>query len=365
MSAPLDGNRSDPPSAAMPTPSPSDPAALDRHAAWLRLLNPLLIFLASIVVIRSWIENVRSYMFLSLYLEGKERMPYQGRFLMMFPMRLAERSNWVRRLCAHFPDRKLADPKYMAIFLVGVPAFLFSIYCIAWLYKSFSKSGRLAWLVPWICIYAVQSTYIVRYEQSWMYPYDFPALAFFAAGLCLIRRRNFPLFAIIFLIGTLNRETMLFLLPVLAAELYSGIRGGKNTGWKMAGSALFVGLLAALWFGIRIQIRHHFPGLRSEENSHFLNNLQFLRHLQDWPEMASTCGFLWLVPIVFWRRIEDFRLRLYLVSLLLPWVVVMFVYGMIAEARIFGELIVLLAPTAVILFEERFMPLGQRAAVPM
>jgi hypothetical protein len=356
----------------MQTQSISDPAAapasnrwaLLRSAAWIRLLNALFIFLTSIVIVRSWIENVPSYMDLSLYLEGKERMPYQGRFLMMFPMRLAEKAAWVRRLCAHFPGKKLDDPKYMGIFLISVPVFLFTIYCIAWLYKSFSRNGALAWLVPWICIYAVQSTYIVRYEQSFMYPYDFPALAFFAAGLCLIRKRRFILFTAVFLLGTLNRETMLFLLPVLAAELYTGMRGGKNTGWKVVGSTLSISLLAALWFGIRVQIQHHFPCLRSEENSHFLNNLQFLRHLQDWPEMASTCGFLWLVPLLFWRRIENTRLRLYLVALLPPWVLVMFVYGMIAEARIFGELIVLLAPTAVILFEELSMRSERRAVVP-
>lgn len=164
----------------------------------IQVLNAILIIAGSIVLIRTWIDNVRSYVFLSLYVEGKERMPYQGRFLMTIPMRWSENSYWVRRLCSHFKSGNLSDPRYMAIFLVSVPAFLISTYCITSIYRSFSKTGRLAWLVPWVCIYAAQSTYVVRYEQSWTYPYDFPALAFFAAGLWLIRSRNFssfPLFS--------------------------------------------------------------------------------------------------------------------------------------------------------------------------
>lgn len=183
-----------------------------RPVRGIESLNIILIFAGSIVLVRSWIDNVRPYISLSLYMEGRERMPYQGRFLMMFPMRWAENSGWVRRLCSHFESGNLSDPKYMAIFLVSVPAFLISTYCITSIYRSFSKTGRLAWLVPWVCIYAAQSTYVVRYEQSWTYPYDFLALAFFAAGMWLIRSRRFFFFSVVFVAGTLNRETMLFLL---------------------------------------------------------------------------------------------------------------------------------------------------------
>lgn len=119
--------------------------------------------------------------------------------------------------------------------------------------------------------------------------------------------------------------------------------------------ALFIVFLTALWFGIRLLIKHHFYGVRSEEYSHLRDNIQFLRHLQDWPALASTCGFLWLIPIVFWSRIDNSGLRMYIVVLMLPWVCVMLIYGMILEARIFGELIVLLVPASVVLFEETEM----------
>ncbi len=318
----------------------------------IQIPNAIFIIAGSIVLIRSWIDDVHSYISLSLYTQGKERMPYQGRFPMMLPMRWAEGSNWVRRLCNHFNSGNLSDPKYMAIFLISVPAFLISTYCITSIYRSFSKTGGLAWLVPWVCIYAAQSTYVVRYEQSWMYPYDFTALAFFAAGLWAIRRRRFFFFSIVFLVGTLNRETMLLLLPVLAMELFYGVSETRPMLTHIAASALFTILLATLWLGIRLLIMHHFHGVRSEENSHLQNNIQVLRHIQDWPELASTCGFLWFIPICFWSKIDDLRLRMYIVALMFPWVCVMFVYGMIAEARIYGELIVLLVPTAVVLFEE-------------
>lgn len=323
-----------------------------RPVGRIQVLNAILIIAGSIVLIRSWIDKVRSYVFLSLYVEGKERMPYQGRFLMMIPMRWSENSYWVRRLCSHFKSGNLSDPRYMAIFLVSVPAFLISTYCITFIYRSFSKTGRLAWLVPWVCIYAAQSTYVVRYEQSWMYPYDFTALAFFAAGLCAIRRRRFFLFSIVFLVGTLNRETTLLLLPVLAVELYCGISETKPVATHIAAHALFTILFATLWFGIWLLIARHFHGMRSEENSHLQNNIQVLRHIQDWPELASTCGFLWLTPILFWPKIDNSRLRMYILALMIPWVCVMLVYGMIAEARVYGELIALLVPTAVVLFEE-------------
>lgn len=339
-------------------------AASPRRLRALKMMNLCLLVLESIVVVRTWIESVPTYLVLPLYMQGNERMPYQGRFLMMYPMRWADHSRWIRRLCGHFGTHNMRNPLYMGIFLASVPALLIALYSVTLIYRRFSTTGRLAWLVPWVCLYAVQNTYIVRYNQSFLYPYDFASLAFFAAGLFFIVDRKFFLFCLVFLTGTLNRETMLLLLPVLFVEL-SVAAPEKNHGWRRVQPFAVAGLLAVGWFAIRLLIRRHFHSLQSEENSHMYLNFLFLRHIQDWPELASTGGFLWLVPLVFWSRIPHGRLRWYFLALVPAWFLIMSVYGMIAEARIFGELLVLLVPIAMIVFEEWLTSLpSQRAGVP-
>lgn len=281
---------------------------------------------------------------------------------MMFLMRWLGSLRMVHLWCAHFQARKLADPLYMSIFLVSVPALLLAMYCITWMYRSFSKHQQLAWLVPWLFIYAAQSTYVVRYTQSWMYPYDFLSLACFAAGICLIRKRSLFLFSVIFILSTLNRETTVFLLPVLLAEYLYEQNGQRNPLRKLFVPSVVGAFLFLAWLALRLSIREHFPTTQNEEYIHWIANLAFLKHLQDWPEMAGTCGFLLFVPVVFAKRIKDRTLQVYLLALLPLWLLVMLLYGMVTEARIYGELLVLLIPTAIIVFEEWLIPDGRRPA---
>jgi branched-subunit amino acid ABC-type transport system permease component len=70
-----------------------------------------------------------------------------------------------------------------------------------------------------------------------------------------------------------------------------------------------------------------------------------------WPQLLSAGGYLLLFVIVMRRRIADPRLRAWL-WLVPVWLVFMFVYGILIETRVFGELIPLIVCATAVIVEE-------------
>jgi hypothetical protein len=67
-------------------------------------------------------------------------------------------------------------------------------------------------------------------------------------------------------------------------------------------------------------------------------NLSFFVLPQAWPQMLGGCCYLLPIVVLFRRDLRDPRLRAWL-WVLPAWFGFMFVYGILIETRIFGELI--------------------------
>lgn len=187
------------------------------------------------------------------------------------------------------------------------------------------------------------STFLARFY----YPSDTLSILFFATGLLALRMKRWPFFLGVFAVGTLNRETMLFLALVFAF-----------TQWRiMPRRQLFMALagLATLWVLIKLGLVWIYsdnpgPGIVSIDgdspsafsgsfaSSRLAHNISALSSLSGVVTYASMCGFLWIPVLCWWRHIQDpFSRRAVLVTI--PFLVVMAVVGNALEMRIYGELL--------------------------
>jgi hypothetical protein len=195
--------------------------------------------------------------------------------------------------------------------------------------------------------YCLLSTHFFRYV------YDLPSLGLFACGLYLIYRREQPaLFAIVFVIATINRETSLLLLLFFVGHR---CLVDRRFVWKRLFSFAVGGTtaaLAAFWLCWHMRLTRHFGGLSSDVQPGVLANLAALLWPLTWPQLAGVGAYTLPVLLLFrGKRIDD---GTWLWMWILPlWAAMMLFYGSIIEIRLFGELIPLFACTAVLVAEER------------
>ena len=73
-----------------------------------------------------------------------------------------------------------------------------------------------------------------------------------------------------------------------------------------------------------------------------------------WPQLFAAGGYT-ILPIVFYRkRVEDATLRLWLWTLP-AWFGLMFLYGIVVESRLYGELIPYLACMGALIAEQSIL----------
>ncbi len=194
-----------------------------------------LYLLATFQFVCCYLRHVPSYMRLMAYEHGSDRMPFQGRLLMMYPLRWAHQSSLFITVAAatdkFFPwFLPHATPESVLQLIVDTICIVITGAIAIRIYQAASKEQLLTqWIYPLVLVMCV-STYMLHSTQSLRYYYDFPSLLFFSAGLFLIYFRGHPLlFAAVFLLGTVNRETTLVLL--LFFVLAHVIRYGR-TDWS-------------------------------------------------------------------------------------------------------------------------------------
>jgi hypothetical protein len=109
--------------------------------------------------------------------------------------------------------------------------------------------------------------------------------------------------------------------------------------------------LTGLWIVWRILIGNFFAHNASEFYPRIDWNLKSLVVPQAWPQLLSACGYLLLFVVVMRRRIIDSRLRAWL-WILPVWFAFMFIFGILIETRVFGELIPLVVCGTSLIVEE-------------
>lgn len=299
---------------------------------------------------------------MNAYLNGHERLPFQERILPILILRPLTHSQWITQHLVH------ANGMYTAergpFYVISLCGLLLAGIFVQRLYNRVTRSGTLSFLVYPIFLFAIMWSYSIHNEANFSYPYDILSVAFFTAGLYYIYMKQFLPLVFIMVLGTLNRETTLFLIGIYlldaASTSYSEATRTlrKRFSWSQVSWAR-VGLLVFLWLGIKLLLAHVFAHNDNSEN--YIRISENFGRLKPrlWPALLNICGYM--LPVVFVLR-RDLRPRrfanyLYIFPL---WFVVMFYTGVIVETRVYGELCSFVAIAIVLIMEYRIEHLRQR-----
>jgi hypothetical protein len=313
--------------------------------------------LATIQFVWCYLWLTRPYVNTALYEQGRERMPFQGRSLMMLPMRWAHESAALHWMTGPFAGSRFWFPKpvapeVMVQAVIDVACLLLTGYFVTKIYQASSRQRLLTPMVYPLLLVVCGATYVMHTVQNFRFIYDLPSLMFFAAAMYLMYFRwDWIYFAGLFVLATMNRETTLLLLPLYM--LNGAVERGRlrwQLLFRMRTMAVVVPLMV-VWIAWQVAMRHVFAQNVSEFYPRIDWNVKSMLAPQAWPQLLSACGYLLLFVVVARRQIRDVRLRAWM-WLVPVWFVFMFVYGILIETRVFGELIPFVVCATTLIVEE-------------
>jgi len=322
-----------------------------------RWILPALNLLAAMHIVWFYVYRVPSYMNLDRYEAGIERLPFQQRILMQYPLRWAHRSapcialaEWITRMHVWLSRPIVAEDVVQA--WINLAAVLAAGLVARELYRVHSRSRLLMPFVFPLFLVMVAGSYCLGNINFFRYFYDLPSLGLLSVGYFLIVRRAHPaLFALLFVVATVNRETSLFLLYFFLA---SACIDGERIDWRRAlrwRSGGTVVLLSLFWLGWHAWILRHFSGLHFETGPGPMVNFACLLLPLTWPQIAGIGGYSLAILLVYWRKLPGAELRLWLGCFPI-WFAFMMYFGDLIELRIFGELLPIFAAATVLLADE-------------
>ena len=326
----------------------------------IRMVRWILYAFATLQFIRFYVVSTRFYLRMPAYLSGHERLPFQERILpilLMWPI-----NHWSTLMHSlanrgHDPETaSAATPQTVAFYLLSLISFSVAGLFTVKLYRSLTANGVLSSLVYPVFLIIAMWTYVIHIDANYSYPYDMPALAFFAAGIYFIYTRQFPPLVAVIVLGTLNRETTLFLIGIYMLDAASLEGADANTSLDerfnlQALPWLRVLSLVLLWMAIKVSLILYFTGNSNAENYNRVVENVFRLKLRLLPSLLNICAYLLPVVWIYRRRLTPVRFANYLYILPL-WFAVMFYTGVILETRIYGELSAYIAVSVVLLLEE-------------
>lgn len=179
------------------------------------------------------------------------------------------------------------------------------------------------------------------------YPYDLPAFAFSALGLLAIATRHFKALIMCIILGTLNKETLPWLIPAWFFFHRDQRGGGSGTLWKqsciLCASFLVAyllprlpsahegdhGLVTASLIDYSVEsnsprIIYNLERLLTLKGVYFIGDLQFVLLLH-------------LVPVLMWQYLPVDLRKLYYATPL--FIIPMLLAGNVWEVRIFAEIL--------------------------
>ncbi len=316
--------------------------------------------IATVQFVWCYLWLTRPYVGTWLYENGLERMPFQGRCLMMLPLRLAHQSvflNFIQKFFAMsrfwFPTP--VKPEVLVQAVIWIASLLVAGFFTTRMYQVSSRRHLLTPVVYPLFLVVCGGTYIMHTVQNFRFVYDLPSLAFYSVAMYLIyMRRHWAWFAALFVVATSNRETTLLLLPLylIDASVQNGQMRWRNV-LRLRPLAVVAGLLV-FWMGWEAAVRHIFAHNPTEFYPRLDWNVKSILAPYTWPQMISACAYLLPFVLLMRRRLLDAQLRAWL--WLLPfWWMFMFAYGILVETRIFGELIPMVVCSAALIGEEILM----------
>ncbi len=316
-------------------------------AGLVRGYTPAMLVVACIWFARVYCTSRQPYIDLARYAAGQERMPFQGRDLMRWPLLLAGHSAYLQRVTA--TRALLRSPEFLVMEVVAAISLLLAGWAAVKLYRLAAPQAPLPAL-PFALLVVICLVDFVT-DVPFSFPYDLPATAFLGWGIYLIMRRRFWPLLPVFFFGTWNRETTLFLVGVLL------LVAAANDGRVALAHVRFqdwwqAGVLLAVWLAITQAQKHLYAANPSEAGSRIAGNLHDLLRPILWPNILSVSAFL--LPYVYLNRHRIRYAPLRASLLLLPfWLLLLLTVGQILEARIYGDISVLIAVAASLIVVDR------------
>jgi hypothetical protein len=178
--------------------------------------------------------------------------------------------------------------------------------------------------------------YITPQHLNVYYASDIPAVFGATLMLYLARRPNPIRFLAIFSVFTINRETSIFLLPLILWQT-----ANLRVGWRWLGVGVIV------WATIKLVLFLFFRNNPGESASFFHEDqLRILRNIMLFSSpkllvLAGIGGFAWIVPVFLFRDMPS-QAR-WLSLLYLPFLAVMAAVGNLDELRLYGDMLPVLA----------------------
>lgn len=333
------------------------------------------------------------YIQLDKFGSGTERLPFQTRLLLAPLFRWAQQSWFMVTYALHlsmngyfFPHG--VGPAGVVQFYIDLPCVLIAGWVAVRLYQAASRRHLLGWMVYPLFLVLCTVTYILHVVQNYRFIYDLPSLAFFALGLYIIYfRKSTLLLAALFAVATWNRETTLFLIPLF---LLSACIRGKSAparphdnaarpprsgvlafvpipetqvfDWRRAlrpSVAVPALLMLAYWTAWHVFVFHLFRNNSSEYFPRVSFNIECIRHVRYWPQLLSACGYLLPFLAICWNRVRDAQLRVWMWTIP-AWYLLMGIWGILVETRVFGELLPIVACAGTLIAEESLVAAMQR-----
>ena len=335
------------------------------HPGWPRFpfLRLLLNSAATLQLVWFYLARVPSALNLFAYEQGQERTPFQQRLLLSLALRYAHGSrifgaaagflNQAHGWFGAYSGRLLPESVLQAV--LDIACVVLTGIVAQRIYQAASPTKLLTPVVYPLVLGMVLVTDCILVNHPLRFPYDFPAMAFFAAGLYLLYfRRNLLLFAGLFVIATVNRETTLLLLP--AYWLRQCMPEDEKTGswqWKIMWAPETVAvslLLMAWWTAWHLWVVRHFAANASAAGPRLLLNLATVLIPVAWPQLLSAAAYQWPIPWLYRKHIADPTLRAW-VWLPIIWLAFMLFFGLLIETRIFGELVPYFACSVLLIAE--------------
>jgi hypothetical protein len=249
------------------------------------------------------------------------------------------------------------QPNYSFVILECLGFFLAIIMYRKYLHL-FIKSDILSKILSFTLMFIVPFEMLLfRHNPQW-FPFDVWAMFFTIALLYLMYTENYLLYILVFIVGTINRETTIVITGIGVLFYWK-----QRANTKLRNSLI---IQIAAWIIVKYILYSIFadrPGWTFHDkymsNWQFISDPSYLKAFSDpWIEMIfrivfliGNFGFIWILIIKYSRLINNAFLSR-AVFIIIPFYLGMLYVADIFEYRIFAEFIpIILTPVLVIIIE--------------
>lgn len=306
---------------------------------------------------------------LPAYANGTATMPFQGRVLMAWIFKAtAANPHWgpvLAHMGARLPE-DLRNPYSVALLIVN---FLAMVACILAGRATLQTLTGDRTFSAWASLLLLHMAYfdlVVGYGV-FMLPYDVLSLAIFVISVWLVITKRYAVLTLVVAIGTLNRETIIFVPLFLALytwfkNKYASLDPQHSEGIEWAAVLPYLIVQSLIWLVLRMWIEHHFRNNPLESSMptrwfglRLAGNLRSLMKPPQWALLLSLFGFTLPLFIAKFDKIGDRALAHATATVMALWAIAMLFVGVVIEIRVFSELAAFLMPCVALILRNQWI----------